>query len=156
MCKAPSHFTCAEFNTYLGRLKLLNSTFDSRLIHNRCFVSSAPRPFLLRVFSRAISNVADNGSFSPCLRSYISQLIRVNRKRRLVVQVALSDVLAGKEKIASGGFSCFAVATFGTKHHKHFKHVYLVREKQERHIASDSVILFLPNRAWHLGRKVEL
>ena len=64
---------------------------------------------------------------------------------------------SSKEKTASGGFSCFTVATFGTKHHRcpqisssilsktehfmqngiaHFKHVHLVGEKQELHIAS--------------------
>ena len=60
---------------------------------------------------------------------------------------------SSKEKNASGGFSCFAVATFDTKYYTHFKHVCLVGEKQELHTASDSSISFLPNCAWHLGNK---
>ena len=146
-----------RINTHLGRLKLLNFTFDldvefkkSHSIDNRGFVSFVPRPFLLRVVSRAISNMAH---FRLPFRD-ISQLIRVNRRRRrLVMQVASNYVLARRSH-ASGGFSCFAVATFGTKHRTcpfiifknrafhenriaHFKHVYLVGEKQELHIASD-------------------
>ena len=102
---------------------------------------------------------------------FLSSFMSTEQKRR-----------SSKEKTASGGFSCFAVATLGPKHHtcpksrlpscrrlsrntkhlmqngiSHFKHVYLVGEKQiELHIASDSAIFFLPNPAWHLGRKVEL
>ena len=38
--------------------------------------------------------MADDGSFLPCLRLYISQLIRVNRTRILVMQVALNYDLA--------------------------------------------------------------
>ena len=44
-------------------------------------------PFSFPVFSRAILNMADNRSFSPSLRLYISQFIRVNRRRRFVMQV---------------------------------------------------------------------
>jgi len=51
-----SNFTCAEFNTYLGSLKLLNSTFDldvefmeTRLIHERVFASFVPSEFVRQI-----------------------------------------------------------------------------------------------------------
>ena len=139
---------------------------------------------MLRVFSLVISNMADNGSFSPCLRLYIPQLICVNRRRRLVMQVALNYVLARRRLLLGVSLvlllllwarSIKRVPRFrlrfcrrlsrNTEHFMenglaHFKHVYLVGEKEiELHMASVSAISPPPpppNRAWHLGRKVEL
>ena len=139
----------------------------SALIYNRAFISFVPRPLLLCVSSRANSNMADNGSFSPCLRLYISQLIRVNRTRRLVMQVALHCVLSRRRlflgvslvlllllyarnitRVPRSRLLSWRRLSRNTEHfmqneRAHFKLVYLVGEKEiELHIASDSAIFF--------------
>ena len=46
-----SHFTCAEYNTYLRRLKLVISTFDSDVAYNCPAIKSFPDPdFVSRFF----------------------------------------------------------------------------------------------------------
>ena len=46
-----SHFTCAEYNTYLRRLKLVISTFDSDVAYNCPAIKSFPDPdFVPRFF----------------------------------------------------------------------------------------------------------
>ena len=56
-----SHFTCAECNSYLGRLKLLNSTFDlsvefNSVEFNKLFLSKG-KIYLLQRHIRSVRNL---------------------------------------------------------------------------------------------------
>ena len=167
MCRIQYLFGSIQIIKF-DRLDLDVEFKEIRLIHNRGFVSFVPRPFLLRVFSRAISNMGDfRLAFAYIFLSSFASTEEVEDS--LCTSASDVKLRSSKEKTCFCGFLLFCCRYFRheTSHvsphpfqkrrafHEnriaHFKHVYLVGEKQELHIASDYAILFLPNRAWHLG-----
>ena len=102
----------------------------------------------------------------------IPQLIRVNRTRRLVMQVPLNYVLARRTLLR--GFLLFCCyyfrpkilhlcpdLIFDTKHFMqngkaHFKRVFGRRNTHRDSHRIRFPHFFLPNRTWHFGRIVEL
>ena len=105
------------------------------------------------------SNMADNGGKEHSLRLYISNLIRINRRRRLNMQVAVNHLLARRRRLL--GVSLVLLLLLSARNivthvprprscilklFPHFKQLYFVREKQELHIFSFSAIFLLQMR----------